>query len=636
MALLVILMAIGSGVGLWWIFPGPFDRRERFCFGVVAGLVGLAWRGFGVLWLVGPGKTAWLMIGVLETVLGALAAYLVRRRCKTECDDGQGGEAVGRQRSIRPGLLVWYGGWLSLFLWLSGRIIEFGENGMTTAPATNYGDLAFHLSVISSFAYGGNIPPENPVFAGVPFTYPFLIDLLTAIPVGMGAGWRASFLAVNLPLLMALVGIVESLGRRLGGTFRAGQLALLIFFFSGGLGFLKVGGELHRLSEAEDALGGIVGLLGNLPESYTINNSLSFAGSEIALRYGNLITTLLIPQRSLLFGLPVVGMIIIMWWLGLRGEDEWGTRLKMFIGAGVLTGLLPMLHAHGFLAVILVAVPVALIHRRLEWGGYFLPATIIALPQALWLGQTGVRKTLFEALLWWEAGATNPVLFWLANAGLFPAVLGLVIAALGWRKDWRVVFYSPFLIWFVVPNLVRLAHWTWDNIKLLVYWAMVSSALVGLGVDWVLRRRAMLARALAVVLLMLLVLSGLLDVWRGLSPVEKVVLLTAEDLRVATRVRESTGARSIILHAPIHNTAVILTGRRSLMGYPGHLWSQGIDYQEREEDLKVMMLHQPEAPELLKRYGVEYVLTAENDEGYRERYPLVFTEGSTRLYRVVD
>lgn len=632
LAAVIILMGIGSGVGMMWWWPSGLDRGERVSFGAVIGLAGLAWIGLVVLMLTGPGLSAWLTIASLEAVLLALVGFSLHHQRQS----GRGASTA--QAAVRPGYrlifrYLWYGGWLLLFGWITWRVAGLDESGMTTAPANNYGDMAFHLSVISSFAFGGNLPPESPIFAGIPFTYPFLVDLLTAIPIGMGAGWRTSFMVVNLPLLMALVGIMESLGRRLAGSAMIGRLALFVFVFNGGLGFLRFSDELRRLVGRSEGLNEVVGLLANLPESYTINNSLHLAGSEIALRYGNLVTSLLIPQRSLLFGLPVVGMIVILWYLGVSEEDR-SVRRRVLWGAGLLTGVLPLLHAHGFLAVMMVAIPMALVFWRREWIGFFVPALILALPQALWLSQSGVRRSLFEWQRWWEAGEANPALFWLANTGLFLVVLMAMMALMWWRKDRRLLFYLPFLLWFIIPNLVRLAPWAWDNIKIFVYWAMISSVVVGQGVALLVSGRRMIARGAGVALLVILTLSGLLDVWRGLSPVEKVVLLTREDLRVAARLRETTEARALILHAPIHNSPVILTGRRSLMGYPGHLWSHGIDYAEREADLREMMLLTPRAPDLLKRYGVGYVLTGEDDTGYRDRYPLVFVEGGTRLYKV--
>src|SRR5206468_3061255 len=75
--------------------------------------------------------------------------------------------------------------------------------------------------------------------------------------------------------------------------------------------------------------------------------------------------------------------------------------------------------------------------------------------------------------------------------------------------------------------------------------------------------------------------------------------LFAEDIRVAT----PPGA--VILHAPTYNSEVYLTGRRTVVGYLGHIWSQGLDSGTREEDVKRIYAGAPGSRELLARYGVD-------------------------------
>jgi hypothetical protein len=48
-------------------------------------------------------------------------------------------------------------------------------------------------------------------------------------------------------------------------------------------------------------------------------------------------------------------------------------------------------------------------------------------------------------------------------------------------------------------------------------------------------------------------------------------------VRFAELVKAQTAPRALIIHAPVHNTPVFLTGRRSLMGYPGHIWTHGLN-----------------------------------------------------------
>src|SRR6266540_2191223 len=196
----------------------------------------------------------------------------------------------------------------------------FYPGGMHTAPANNYGDLPFHFSVITSFAYGENLPPQNPIFAGMKFTYPFLIDFLTAFFIRCGADWRSAFFVENLALALALVRLIEALTLKMFNNIVATRIAPVIFLFNGGLGFINFFREFGAQS------GGLLNFLSHLPKTYTMNAELALASGAVPLRWGNVFTTLLIPQRSMLFGLPFVTMIIALWWMAVEEMRRAGER----------------------------------------------------------------------------------------------------------------------------------------------------------------------------------------------------------------------------------------------------------------------------------------------------------------------
>src|SRR4029453_13658989 len=83
----------------------------------------------------------------------------------------------------------------------------------------------------------------------------------------------------------------------------------------------------------------------------------------------------------------------------------------------------------------------------------------------------------------WDRGSENTVWFWLKNTGLFVPLIALAIF---WRGENYLVskrmfiYYLPFTLCFIIPNLVKLAPWVWDNIKVLYYWWLASAPLVAL------------------------------------------------------------------------------------------------------------------------------------------------------------
>jgi hypothetical protein len=551
---------------------------------------------------------------------------------------------------------VYYVAWAALLAWLFSRVVMFYPDGMHTAPANNYGDLPFHFSVITSFAYGENLPPQNPIFAGMKFTYPFLIDFLTAFFIRCGAGWRSAFFVENVALALALVRLIEALTLKIFNNVVAARIAPAIFLFNGGLGFINFFREFG--AQPDD----LPNFLSHLPKTYTMNAELSLASSNVPLRWGNVFTTLLIPQRSMLFGLPFVAMIIALWWMAVEetgGQGDGATgrsaansprrpvalspRRRYMFAAGILAGMLPMLHTHGFFSVMIVCALMVVLFRSWDWIAFFAPVAALAAPQAWYLSGTQVRNQLFKPLdKWWEAGDANPLLFWTVNAGIF---ILLLIAALLIRKitsSRQALFYMPFTLWFFIPNLVALAPWTWDNIKVLVYWSLVSAPFVAAALAYLFTRRFIVVRGLAAALLIGLTFSGALDVTRALSPVENLEIFGRAKLEVAALLREKTPPRALILHAPNHNSVVALSGRQSVMGYPGHLWTHGLDYAQRELDVKTIYKGGPQMIEPLSRLGADYVIVgpAERDElGANETYfeplyPIVIDHAGYRVYQV--
>ncbi|HKG23823.1 MAG TPA: hypothetical protein VKC34_18115, partial [Blastocatellia bacterium] len=113
-----------------------------------------------------------------------------------------------------------------------------------------------------------------------------------------------------------------------------------------------------------------------------------------------------------------------------------------------------------------------------------------------------------------------------------------------------------------------------------------------------------------------------------------------EGIEFAEVIR-AVAPRALILHAPIHNHPAQLSGARSLMGYPGHIWTHGIDYRDRAADVKRIYSGEPGAEELLAYYRVEYIVLSPLEaaempvrESFFERFTKVGEAGEYRLYKI--
>jgi uncharacterized membrane protein len=139
--------------------------------------------------------------------------------------------------------------------------------------------------------------------------------------------------------------------------------------------------------------------------------------------------------------------------------------------------------------------------------------------------------------------------------------------------------------------------------------------------------------------------AGGLDVWRAASGAVERRSFERDGVAFAEVIKEQTGPRSLILHAPTYNDPVYLAGRRTFLGYPGHVWSHGIDYAQRESELKRIYAGSADAPSLIERAGIEYVVVGplEREEmrqrnlsvndSFFARYRKVGEAGAYRLYK---
>jgi hypothetical protein len=236
------------------------------------------------------------------------------------------------------------------------------------------------------------------------------------------------------------------------------------------------------------------------------------------------------------------------------------------------------------------------------------------------------------------------VWFWLKNAGLF---IPLTIAALLWRGEKSplvsrrlLIFFLPFTLCFIIPNVLKMAPWIWDNIKVLFYWWLASAPLVALLLArlW---RQGGLKRAIAASLFVGVTLAGALDVaaivWRS----NKYEVFNADGIKFAELIKTETAPRAMVIHAPVHNHPVFLTGRRSLMGYPGHVWTHGLEFAPRESEIRRVYAGAPDAAAILRKYGVAYVVVSPLErnimnvnEQFFSNFELAGEVGGYRLYKI--
>ena len=668
-SLVLVLFATACGVVATYLYDRDASFGTRLCTGVCTGMAGLGLICFVLAMFLGLTVPTIILSAIVLAAPLATLNNPVRRKLIQEdvlATYRAIHDAVLNPRKVPFGYVSFYF-ITAIILWLCFQraMIELPE-GYYTGLLNNFGDLPFHISVITSFAYGNNYPPQDPTFAGVKFTYPFLTDFISAIFVECGATMRQSMFLENYPVALAFVGLLHRWAFVLLKNRLAAIITPVLVILNGGLGWVMFA------DAALENHSGFVAFLKSLPVSFTII-------PETTWRWGNAISTLLIPQRGFLLGLPLAVIVFTQWWLATNGDPvervensrpdrgkkkkktkQTGsevadlksrltvTPIHIMIAAGVIAGLLPLVHAHSFVVVMVVGAGIALLQRQWRnWFVFFLAASLIALPQMLWstYGSSVDSAKFFEWHVGWDHGRENPVWFWLKNTGLF---IPLTIAALMWGGKERLVsrrlliFFLPFILCFIIPNVLKMAPWIWDNIKVLYYWWLASAPLVALLLArlW---EEGGIKRVAAVSMFAIVIAAGALDVASILFRPTNHQVFDRGGIQFAEAMKRQTAPGVLVMHAPVHNHPVFLTGRRSLMGYPGHIWTHGLDYVQRETEIKRVYAGTLDADSIIRRYGIDYVVVGPHElnimlvnEIFFSKFQLLGDVGGYRLYKVAQ
>jgi hypothetical protein len=158
---------------------------------------------------------------------------------------------------------------------------------------------------------------------------------------------------------------------------------------------------------------------------------------------------------------------------------------RQMLAAGVVAGLLPLVHAHSFVVMMSMGACLALLQGALAlagsgekdgeenerssalvklwevwrpWVVFAAVASLLAVPQMLWAmrGSSVEASRFFGWEFGWGHADENVVWFWIKNTAVF---IPLTVAALAWRGRDPVAprrllfFYLPFTLCFVVPNV---------------------------------------------------------------------------------------------------------------------------------------------------------------------------------------
>ena len=508
------------------------------------------------------------------------------------------------------------------------------QNGAIYTGQSGWGDMPMHLGFITSIAAQGTFPPEYSILPGERLCYPFLCDSVSSSLYLLGTPLRWAYMIPAFFAFMQVFSGFYLLARSMLRRLSSALLAFVFFFLNGGLGMIYFTGE-YSLKQL-------------LTGFYKTPTNLGDKG----IRWVNVIADMLLPQRATLFGWAVLFAVLLLLYRAVFCAEK-----KLFLPAGILGGLLPMIHTHSYLALGVVAacwlVWSALRDRvskkwLLSWLAFGLSAVALAVPQLLlWTFHSveGNEQFLRFHFDWINGGKENWLWFWLKNVG--PLFLISPIAFILAEKEKRAVFF-PAMFLFVLCEFIVFQPNVYDNNKLLyVSYALLCILCADLVIRAVEKLRFLSVRAAVLFLLIALCTNAavftLAREYVSGTGKYAIRLFSASDASAAEFIRENTAPDALFLTTDNHNNAVAaLTGRNVFCGCPSYLFYHGLDYASRSELVKTLLTDGEVFERLHRELGIDYVYIGDYERGlpgldgtyFEENYPAVFRSSGVTIYKI--
>jgi hypothetical protein len=489
-------------------------------------------------------------------------------------------------------------------------VIYLDGNEIKVQSPNNLGDLSLHLAYIKNFASGVPLWPDNPIYVFSKLRYPAGTDLFNGLLACLGVEVRHGLIWTGL---LACAATCFAFYRW------AGCFGIAGFLFNGGI----MGFQFLRTFEFLDYQG-----------------TPNIAWKSIPL-------TMLVTQRGLLYALPA-GLLLLYHWRakyfnqgaaiskspssssssppatieevredgGLETAAPWKRNAPLPFWVELsLYATMPLFHAHTFLALSIVLVVLFLFGEsgtRLELAKLvacaFIPAAFMARlitdhfhagsVLAFHPGWVQSEGEFAHPVSHATGVVFNPLLsfleFWTVNFGFW---IPIVIALIAWilfrifggegERDARLSQTAAFVLAagliFLLTFFVKTAPWGWDNIKILIwaYFIILPFLWSELISRWPLPMRAGVYIALF--------FSGFVALFGGLAAGHGFGVADRAEVDVVGVAVSKLPADARYAAFPTYNHPLLLQGRKVVLGYPGHLWTQGFDYSANYDKLATLM-----------------------------------------------
>ncbi len=550
-------------------------------------------------------------------------------------------------------IFVFFSLWIIYFAFFWSNALYFDKLGNFWAGHVNiWGDWAAHFTMATAMSQRGLLLTQSPFLIGAHFSYPFGADLISAFLIKMGMPLILSFVIPSFLFSLLFIICLVIFYKTLFQSSKIALLATTLFLCNGGIGFYYFFRDVFQSSQPW------ITFLNPLHEYTRID--------EEGIRWISVIDSMVIPQRS--FALGFSGALLalaLIFTLFFKSSIAWKKRYRYFAVIGLLIGFLPILHTHSFLAVFIflcwwtfydlfLAQPQVQKKHFLGWIVVAISTSLIAIPLIKIFFITNVNENFFQLYPGWMASDfhQNWLIFTWKNWGITPLLAIISFIFLLHKSKLKTVGYLllPSFLLFVLANIFLFQPWVWDNTKLLVWFLLGSSGAIAYFLSQFYQLKShffpnqKVRMWIVVILFFLLTASGIIDTYRILLvPSHSYMMYSATEMKLAEWAKTNTATNSIWVTGNQHNHWLFnLTGRQSLMTYPGWLWTQGYNYLPVQHDVENIYKGTPFSLNLLQEYNVNYVVIGEserkdlfaNELFFAHSFPVIYQLGTTKIYQI--
>jgi hypothetical protein len=455
--------------------------------------------------------------------------------------------------------------------WLMFSTFSYG-NGYMQISTKAWSDFASHIPLIRSFSYGNNFPPQYPLFLGPIIKYHFLFYAFVGL-LEKG-GIRIDY-ALNIPSILGfsfLILIIFVFSKNIFKSKAVGLLSVFFFLFNSSLDFINFFTK-HPLST-------------NTLKDIVTNNTFPSFGpydGKIISAFWNL--NIYTNQRHLALS---YGLSLFLIFLILKTYKTKKLNIIISLLLGISLGLAFLLNIAVFLMTVIILLSLFIFFKenRIYILICVLVSCIVALPQYLFIQSTPsfFKPEIYLGYLVNNLSISTFLNYWVQNLGI--SALLIPVAFLISDKKAKKIFLSFFTL-FIIGNIIQFTPEIAANHKFFNYFIILANMFSAFLIVslW---RKAFYFKIVSIILIILLTLSGIID----LFPIYNDGKINLADYPVNKDVywiMKNTSPNANFLNSTYLYDNASIAGRKIFLGWPYFAWSQGYDTLSRDNLRKSLL-----------------------------------------------